>query len=244
MDPNNSLLNAMDGVARYEAHQELIRRGDPVETVSRLKRMLDDGTARYPHEIVGLLYEIGGSAAVEDLIVHPNRAIRYAAERALAPQNDILYVSPTAPTKPSPPRARLRAMLRPKSGSPPPVEPSPEAQSEPESEPLSPQEMTLEYQIAGWVQWIGSPLKSNEARSRRAYQKLVEAGEPAISALVERLHYHAATHQRYSILQALGEIAESGVPAAREALVVACEDREPGIAHPARVILDKLDGNI
>jgi HEAT repeat protein len=79
-NPSDSLLNAMDGIARYEAQEELKRR-DPAEVIPHLLKMLEEGTARYPHEIVALVGAIGQEGAVEPLLNHPDKSIRRLAER-------------------------------------------------------------------------------------------------------------------------------------------------------------------
>lgn len=81
-DPSKSLLNAMDGVARYEAREELKRR-DPDVVIPQLKAFLDGGHARYAHEVMDLLGVIGGRAEVESFLDHPDRKLRTVAARAL-----------------------------------------------------------------------------------------------------------------------------------------------------------------
>jgi hypothetical protein len=61
-DQSDFLLNAPDGIARYEAHNDLKRR-DPAEVVPRLRKMLDEGRAKYPQEIKELMEEIESGAA-------------------------------------------------------------------------------------------------------------------------------------------------------------------------------------
>lgn len=97
----NFLLNAPDGIARYEALQELKRR-DAAEVVPRLVKMLQEGTARYPQEITALLGEVGGQEALEALRDHPDKTVRHAAARALSHSSDI-------PTPPRPASGPARA---------------------------------------------------------------------------------------------------------------------------------------
>lgn len=66
MSDENFLLNAPDGVARYEATRDLLR-GDPATVIPRLEKMLEDGTARYPSEIKELLEIIKAGRADEVL---------------------------------------------------------------------------------------------------------------------------------------------------------------------------------
>jgi hypothetical protein len=56
-DQSDFLLNAPDGTTRYDAHNELKQR-DPAEVVPRLKKMLEEGRAKYPEEIKWLLAAI------------------------------------------------------------------------------------------------------------------------------------------------------------------------------------------
>jgi hypothetical protein len=103
-DQSDFLLNAMDGIARYEALQDLKRR-DPAEVVPRLRKMLDEGRAKYPREIVGLLGEID-VGAVEGLCDHPDRSIRSLVERTLHQLRE--RVSPEKPEADARPPIRER----------------------------------------------------------------------------------------------------------------------------------------
>ena len=60
----DSLLNALDGAARYEARMEMLR-GDPTQVLPKLKQMLENGTARYPHEIKALIEMIEDGRAAD-----------------------------------------------------------------------------------------------------------------------------------------------------------------------------------
>jgi hypothetical protein len=104
-NPSDSLLNAMDGVARYEAQEELKRR-DPAQVLPQLLKMLDEGSARYPHEIVALIGAIGQENAVEPLLDHPDKSIRSLAERTLRQLKE--PISPGKTTTGSPPPAAPR----------------------------------------------------------------------------------------------------------------------------------------
>lgn len=102
-DPSQSLLNAADGVARYEAHLELKKRS-AAEVIPKLRQMLEDGTARYPHEIMGLLASIEGHQAIEEYAGHTNKDIREVAARLLKQWNDTPVLSPSTPLSAPQPR--------------------------------------------------------------------------------------------------------------------------------------------
>ncbi|MBN1963182.1 MAG: hypothetical protein JW910_00945, partial [Anaerolineae bacterium] len=108
-DKSDSLLNAMDGVARYEARQAMLRR-DPAQAIPELVRMLAQGEARYPREIMALLGELGGQAALADLAQHPDKTLRSQAARALKALQD--RPAPAPPTAPAAPAPRAEATPR------------------------------------------------------------------------------------------------------------------------------------
>jgi hypothetical protein len=103
----NYLLNAPDGIARLEAHRAL-QAGDPAVEVPRLVKMLEEGTARFPQEILDSLETLGGREVVEKLVDHTDPTIRAAAQRYLSrpPVQKPDPVPKSAPVTPPPRRER------------------------------------------------------------------------------------------------------------------------------------------
>jgi hypothetical protein len=105
-DQSDFLLNAPDGIARYEAHNELKRR-DPAEVVPRLRKMLDEDRAKYPQEIKDLLDEIESGTAKARLAPEEPSA---RPIREQTPEDNIRHLVsyvgiPAAPNAPSIPYA-------------------------------------------------------------------------------------------------------------------------------------------